>query len=131
MGNETLGNNIKTRIAIWSRNKIASKVFDEATAIFPICKYLEDVVKEKYPNQNTEVFFEGSNLSEVLQALLPPDYSMGKYDDDYFTNAVITAIFRQALNSVEPGDEFLAYQLVAGLIGETPDDWDAIYTAVF
>ncbi|MBC8250040.1 MAG: glycosyltransferase [Candidatus Nitrosopelagicus sp.] len=56
---KTLGNNVKTRIAIWFRNRIANKVFNEATAILPICKYLEDVVKELYPYQNTEVFLEG------------------------------------------------------------------------
>ena len=31
--------------------------------IFPICRYLEDVVKERYPNQNTGVFFEGIDSS--------------------------------------------------------------------
>ena len=58
---KTLGNNLKIRTVIWFRNKIAKKVFKEATVIFPICKYLEDVVKEIYPNQNTEVFLEGIN----------------------------------------------------------------------
>ena len=107
---------------------IAKGIAPSSPRVEPAYKLeVTDELMETFP----EVFFEGSNLSEVLQALLPPDYSMGKYDDDYFTNAVITAIFRQALNSVEPGDEFLAYQLVAGLIGETPDDWDAIYTAAF
>ena len=56
---KTLGSNLKIRIAIWFRNRIANKVFEEATAIFPICKYLEDVVKEIHPNQNTGVFLEG------------------------------------------------------------------------
>ena len=51
---KTLGNNIKTRITIWARHRISSKVFDEATAIFPICKYLEDVVNEQYPKQHTQ-----------------------------------------------------------------------------
>ena len=58
---KTLGNNLKTRFAIWFRNRIANKVFDGATAIFPICKYLEDVTKQVYPNQNTGVFLEGIN----------------------------------------------------------------------
>ena len=56
---KTLGSNLKIRIAIWFRNRIANKVIEEATAIFPICKYLEDVVKEIHPNQNTGVFLEG------------------------------------------------------------------------
>ena len=62
-GMKTLGNNLKTRIVIWFRNRIAEKVFSEATAILPICKYLEDVVKELHPNQNTGVFLEGINSS--------------------------------------------------------------------
>ena len=60
-GMKTLGKNLKTRIAMWFRNRITEKVFAEATAVLPICKYLEDVVKEHYPNQNTEVFLEGIN----------------------------------------------------------------------
>tara|TARA_B100000029_G_scaffold510727_1_gene602899 strand:+ start:143 stop:1201 length:1059 start_codon:yes stop_codon:yes gene_type:complete len=58
-GMETLGKNLKTRMIIWFRNRISEKVFSQATAILPICKYLEDVVKERYPNQNTGVFLEG------------------------------------------------------------------------
>ena len=60
-GMKTLGSNLKTRTLIWFRNRIAEKVFERATAVLPICKYLEDVVKERYPNQNTGVFMEGIN----------------------------------------------------------------------
>jgi len=63
-GMRTLGGNLKNRLLIWFRNRITEKVFSEATAILPICKYLEDVVKEHHPNQNTGVFFEGVN-SEI------------------------------------------------------------------
>ncbi len=62
-GMKTLGNNFKTRMIIWLRNRISEKVFAEATVILPICKYLEDIVKEHYPNQNTGVFLEGINSS--------------------------------------------------------------------
>ena len=58
-GMKTLGNNLKIRLLLWLRNRISEKVFQDATAILPICKYLEDVVKEQYPNQNTGVFLEG------------------------------------------------------------------------
>jgi glycosyltransferase involved in cell wall biosynthesis len=60
-GMRTLGKNLNTRIAIWFRNRITEKVFENATAVLPICKYLEDVVKERHPNQNTGVFLEGIN----------------------------------------------------------------------
>jgi glycosyltransferase involved in cell wall biosynthesis len=60
-GMKTLGKNLKTRITIWFRNRISEKIFREATAVLPICKYLEDVVKEHHPHQNTGVFLEGIN----------------------------------------------------------------------
>jgi glycosyltransferase involved in cell wall biosynthesis len=60
---KTMGTNLRKRILIWLRHIISEKVFANATAILPICKYLEDVVKEHHPNQNTGVFFEGVNSS--------------------------------------------------------------------
>jgi len=60
-GMKTLGKNLKTRITIWFRNRISEKIFREATAVLPICKYLENVVKEHHPHQNTGVFLEGIN----------------------------------------------------------------------
>ncbi len=56
---KTLGGNFKTRCILWFRNQISEKVFREATGIIPICKYLEDVVKEQYPKQHTGIFLEG------------------------------------------------------------------------
>jgi len=58
---ETMYKTKKMRSVIWLRDRIAKKCFKDATAILPICKYLEDVVKEYYPKQNTHVFFEGIN----------------------------------------------------------------------
>ncbi len=62
-GMKTMGNNLKTRTVIWLRNRNAEKVFKNATAVLPICKYLEDIVKQRYPKQNTGVFLEGINSS--------------------------------------------------------------------
>ena len=41
------------------RNNIAERIFRDATAVLPICKYLEDVVKDHHPNQSTLPFLEG------------------------------------------------------------------------
>tara|TARA_B100000530_G_C15930863_1_gene476820 strand:- start:148 stop:1209 length:1062 start_codon:yes stop_codon:yes gene_type:complete len=60
-GMKTLGHSLKTRLLLWLRNKISEEVFQNATVILPICKYLEDVVKKRYPMQNTGVFLEGIN----------------------------------------------------------------------
>ena len=60
---KTLYNNKKMRTVIWFRNRISEKCFRNATMILPICKYLENVVKERYPSQSTSVFLEGINSS--------------------------------------------------------------------
>ena len=60
---KTLYNDKKMRTVIWFRNRIAEKCFRNATVLLPICRYLENVVKERYPNQNTGVFFEGVDSS--------------------------------------------------------------------
>jgi glycosyltransferase involved in cell wall biosynthesis len=52
-----------SKMVIYLRKKNAEKCFKRATAIIPICKYIDNVVKEKYPNQNTDVFFEGISSS--------------------------------------------------------------------
>lgn len=60
---KTLYKGLLMRIVIWFRNRIAEKIFRDATIIFPICKYLEEIVKQHHPNQTTAVFFEGINSS--------------------------------------------------------------------
>jgi glycosyltransferase involved in cell wall biosynthesis len=56
---KTLGRSLKIRIVLFFKNRIAEKIFAESTAVLPICKYLEDVVKEHHHEQNTGVFLEG------------------------------------------------------------------------
>jgi len=51
-------------IVIWFRNRIVEKCFQDASVIFPICKYLENVVKDYYPQKITNVFFEGIDASK-------------------------------------------------------------------
>ncbi len=56
---KTLYKGIIMKTVIWFRNKIAEKCFKNATAVLPICKYLENVVKDHHPNQSTFPFLEG------------------------------------------------------------------------
>jgi glycosyltransferase involved in cell wall biosynthesis len=55
------------RTVLWLRNRIAEKCFKECTAILPICKYLENIVKEHYHEKPTDVFFEGIDASRWYQ----------------------------------------------------------------
>ena len=56
---KTIYKDLKSRMVLGLRNRIAEKIFAECTAIFPICEYLVDVIKEHHPSQKTHVFFEG------------------------------------------------------------------------
>ena len=48
-----------TQIEIWAKQKIAEKCFKESTIILPICKYLEKITHERYPNNLVHVMYQG------------------------------------------------------------------------
>jgi len=60
---KTIYKKFPKNIAIWGWDRIASKIFQEAEIILPICKYLQKVTKEYVPNKKTDIFFEGINSS--------------------------------------------------------------------
>ena len=56
---KTIHSSLKDRFTLMIRNRIAEKIYENATAIFPICSYLINIIKEHHPKQNIHVFFEG------------------------------------------------------------------------
>tara|TARA_Y100001936_G_scaffold169582_1_gene165847 strand:+ start:13069 stop:14076 length:1008 start_codon:yes stop_codon:yes gene_type:complete len=57
------GNHVKNFL----KQSFAEKCFTKARMILPICKYLEKIVKEKYPKQSTEVMYQGIDNSEWFE----------------------------------------------------------------
>ena len=55
------------RIALWQWDKLGKEIFNGATAIFPICKYLEKITNKFVPDKSTKVFFEGVDASRWYQ----------------------------------------------------------------
>ena len=55
------------RIALWQWDKLGKEIFNGATAIFPICKYLEKITNKFVPDKSTKVFFEGVDASKWYQ----------------------------------------------------------------
>ena len=55
-------NNI--RIENFVKQNIAEKCFKKSTLILPICKYLEKIVNERYPEKTTSVLYQGIKDSE-------------------------------------------------------------------
>ena len=58
---------LQKRIALWQWNKLAKEIFDDSTAILPICKYLEKITNKFVPDKSTKVFFEGVDASRWYQ----------------------------------------------------------------
>ena len=61
MARKTIYSSAPKKIAINKWNEIGMKCFDGAEKILPICKHLENVVKDHYPNKNTTVMYQGIN----------------------------------------------------------------------
>ena len=59
MAKDTLYKSIPKRIAIKKWEEIGNRCFAASKVILPICKYLENIVKEHYPNKPTEVLYQG------------------------------------------------------------------------
>lgn len=60
---ETLYKSPIKRIALWQRDRIAKKCFAGATAVIPICKYLEPIVKQHYPEKLIQAIHGGIDAS--------------------------------------------------------------------
>lgn len=58
---ETLYKTFPKRIALNKWEQIANQCFENASAILPICNYLEKRVKENYPKKTTKVMYQGIN----------------------------------------------------------------------
>jgi len=60
---ETLYKSLYKRLALSQWQKIGEKCISQTNMILPICKYLEAVVKEHYPNKPTHVLHGGIDAS--------------------------------------------------------------------
>ena len=59
MAKQTLYKYPPKRTVIWFKEQTADKCFQGATKIFPICKYLSNLVSEHYPEKPNHVFYQG------------------------------------------------------------------------
>ncbi len=56
---ETLYKGIVMKTVIKIKEKRAEKCFQDSTMILPICDYLENIVKDNYPEKPTKVLYQG------------------------------------------------------------------------
>ena len=55
------------RIALWQWDKLGKEILNGATAILPICKYLEKITNKFVPGKSTSIFSEGVDASRWYQ----------------------------------------------------------------
>ncbi len=55
-------------IIMRERDRIGKSCFDNSTLILPICKYLGNIVKTRYPNKKTSVMYQGIAFSHWYPA---------------------------------------------------------------
>jgi len=60
---DTLYNSIPKRIALNKWIEMSEKTFENASLILPICKHLEKIVKQHYPDKKIEVMYQGIDPS--------------------------------------------------------------------
>ena len=61
MAKETLYKYPPKRNIISIKERIATKCFENASLILPICKYLEKIVNQKFPQKKSNVLYQGIN----------------------------------------------------------------------
>ena len=65
---KTMYKSLPKRIALSQWDKLGKEIFNGATAILPICKYLEKITNKFVPGKSTNVFSEGVDASRWYQA---------------------------------------------------------------
>ena len=64
---KTMYKSLPKRIALSQWEKLGKEIFNGATAILPICKYLEKITNKFVPGKSTNVFSEGVDASRWYQ----------------------------------------------------------------
>jgi len=64
---KTMYKSLPKRIALLQWDKLGKEIFNGATAILPICKYLEKITNKFVPGKSTNVFSEGVDASRWYQ----------------------------------------------------------------
>ena len=56
---ETIYNSFPKKIILKKWANIAEETFEKSSLILPICKYLGEIVKQRYPDKKVEVMYQG------------------------------------------------------------------------
>jgi glycosyltransferase involved in cell wall biosynthesis len=62
MAKKTIHTSRQKKIEIFFKNRIAEKCFQNAIIILPICDYLKNIVKNRYPGKKIVTFYQGIDI---------------------------------------------------------------------
>lgn len=68
MAKETLYKSLPKRLALWKWDQIGEQCFQNANLILPICRYLENITRERYPTKNIATLYQGITPSHWYHA---------------------------------------------------------------
>ena len=63
LAKETIHTSKLKKVKIFFKNKMAEKCFQNSFIILPICNYLKNIVKNRYPQKNIFTFYQGIDIS--------------------------------------------------------------------
>ena len=63
LSKKTMNTSLEKQIKLFIKNRIAETNFNKSTLILPICNYLGNIVKKKYPKKKIVTFYQGIDLS--------------------------------------------------------------------
>lgn len=63
LSKNTMNTSLEKQIILFIKNRIAETNFKKSTLILPICNYLGNIVKKKYPKKKIVTFYQGIDLS--------------------------------------------------------------------
>jgi glycosyltransferase involved in cell wall biosynthesis len=68
MARQTLYNTPPKKFVLHKWEEMAEQCFQKSTLMLPICRYLEDIVRERYPTKNVSTLYQGINPSHWYHA---------------------------------------------------------------
>jgi len=63
MAKETIHTSKQKKVKIFFKNKIAEKCFQNSYIMLPICNYLKNIVKNRYPQKNIFTLYQGIDVN--------------------------------------------------------------------
>ncbi len=59
---ETIHSSVQKKLELFLKNRVAEKCFENSTIILPICNYLTNIIKDRYPKKKISMLYQGIDV---------------------------------------------------------------------